>query len=51
VSSRASATRLMMMEDGKEDAGVENKKSSFELAAKAHVADAQAAGRGLAFAF
>jgi carnitine O-acetyltransferase len=38
--------RAMMEEDGKEEADVENKKKLFELAAKAHVANAQAAGRG-----
>jgi len=37
--------RAMMEGDGKEEAGVENRKL-FELAAKAHVANAQAAGRG-----
>jgi carnitine O-acetyltransferase len=38
--------RAMMEEDGKEEADVENRKKLFELAAKAHVANAQAAGRG-----
>ncbi|KAF8493204.1 acyltransferase ChoActase/COT/CPT [Russula emetica] len=38
--------RAMMEEDGKEEADVENRKKLFELAAKTHVANAQAAGRG-----
>ncbi len=38
--------RAMMEEDGKEEADVESRKKLFELAAKAHVANAQAAGRG-----
>jgi carnitine O-acetyltransferase len=38
--------RAMMEEDGKEEADVENRKKLLELAAKAHVANAQAAGRG-----
>ena len=38
--------RAMMEEYGKEEADVENRKRLFELAAKAHVAIAQAAGRG-----
>jgi len=38
--------RAMMEEDGKGGVDVENRKKLFELAAKAHVANAQAAGRG-----
>ena len=38
--------RAMMAEDGKEESGAENRKKLFELAAKAHVTNAQAAGRG-----
>lgn len=38
--------RAMMEEDGKEEADVENRKKLFELAAKAHVVNAQTAGRG-----
>ena len=38
--------RAMMAEDGKEESGSENRKKLFELAAKAHVTNAQAAGRG-----
>ena len=36
----------MMVDDGAEEAGVENRKALFERAANVHVANAQAAGRG-----
>ena len=38
--------RAMMEDGGKEEADVENRKKLFEVAAKAHVTNAQAAGRG-----
>jgi len=47
VTSESDAfVSAMMEEDGKEEADVENRKELFELAAKAHVVNAQAAGRG-----
>jgi carnitine O-acetyltransferase len=48
VTSESDAfVRAMMVEDGTDaDAGVKDKRALFERAAKAHVANAQAAGRG-----
>jgi len=37
--------RAMMLEDGVEEAVVENRRALFERAAKVHVADAEVAGR------
>jgi len=47
VTSESDAfVRAMMAEDGTEEASVENRKAMFEQAAKLHVENAQAAGRG-----